>query len=97
MAAALPDATWRWALAWYVALLLSTAAVVTAPLYLRRPLGFAAFTLTLIAAPIVAAPDGLAWLGPVLLLKLAVAHALREEPYRPSPIPHASATTRHVG
>jgi hypothetical protein len=35
-------------------------------------------------APSIPAPDGLAWFPVVLLLKLVVAHAVREEPYRPA-------------
>ena len=43
-------------------------------------------TVALISAPLVDAPDGLAWLGPVLVLKLVAAHAVREEPYRPAAV-----------
>lgn len=93
LAALLPDGTWAWAGAWYLLSLGGTAAVVAVPLYLRRPLAAAIGTVALIAAPLVAAPAGLAWLGPVLVLKLVAAHAVREEPYRPATTP-ALETTR---
>lgn len=84
LAALFPDATWAWAAAWYLLGVCGTAAVVAVPLYLRRPLAAAIATVALVAAPLVDAPAGLAWLGPVLVLKLVVAHAVREEPYRPA-------------
>ncbi|MGY1696213.1 MULTISPECIES: hypothetical protein [unclassified Geodermatophilus] len=83
LAALLPDATAVWAAAWYVLCLAGTAAVVGVPLYLRRPLAAAVGTVAVVAAPLVTAPAGLAWFGPVLALKLVAAHAVREEPYRP--------------
>ncbi len=84
VAALLPDATWLWAGTWYVVTLAGTAAVAGAPLYLRRPLAAGIVTVAVIAAPLVDAPAGLAWFGPVLALKLVAAHAVREEPYRPA-------------
>lgn len=83
VAALLPDASWPWAAAWYLASLAGTVAVVRAPLYLRRPLAAAVVTVAVVAAPLVDAPAGLAWLGPVLVLKLVASHGVREEPYRP--------------
>lgn len=83
VAAAFADATWMWATAWYALALGGTVAVVAVPLYLRRPLAAALVTVALIAAPLLTAPKGLVWLGPVLVLKLVAAHAVREEPYRP--------------
>lgn len=85
----LPDASLRWAAAWYVVALFGTVAVVRAPLYLRRPVAAAWTTAAVIGAPLVAAPTGLAWLGPILVLKLVAAHAVREEPYRPELVPAA--------
>jgi hypothetical protein len=41
-------------------------------------------TVGVIAAPLVAAPAGLTWFSPVLVLELVAAHAVREEPYRPA-------------
>ncbi len=88
VAALLPGATWGWAAAWYVLCLAGTVAVVRVPLYLRRPLAAAVVTVAVVAAPLVDAPPGLAWFGPVLVLKLVAAHGVREEPYRP-PVPAA--------
>jgi hypothetical protein len=87
LAVLLPDATAGWAAAWYAVALAGTAAVVAVPLYLRRPLAAAVVTVAVVAAPLVAAPAGLAWFGPVLVLKLVAAHAVREEPYRPARLP----------
>jgi hypothetical protein len=84
LAVLLPDATLGWAAAWYGVCLAGTAAVVRAPLYLRRPLAAAVVTVAVVAAPLAAGPAGLAWFGPVLALKLVAAHAVREEPYRPA-------------
>ena len=86
VAALLPDATWSWAATWYLVGLAGTAAVVCVPLYLRRPLAAAVVTVAVIVAPLVDAPAGLAWLGPVLVLKLVAAHGVREEPYRPAAV-----------
>jgi hypothetical protein len=86
LAALYPDAPWAWATAWYVLSLAGTAAVISVPLYLRRPLAAAVVTVALIAAPLLDAPTGLTWFGPVLVLKLVAAHAVREEPYRPAAV-----------
>jgi hypothetical protein len=83
VAAVFADATWSWAAAWYLLSVGGTAAVVAVPLYLRRPLAAAVSVVALVVAPLIHAPEGLAWLGPVLVLKLVAAHAVREEPYRP--------------
>lgn len=94
LAALLPDGSWAWAWAWYLLSLGGTAAVVAVPLYLRRPLAAAIATLALVAAPLVDPPAGLAWLGPVLVLKLVAAHAVREEPYRPAGTPPSRRASR---
>ena len=83
LAAVFADATWAWATAWYALSLVGTAAVVAVPLYLRRPVAATVSVVALVVAPLIHAPEGLAWLGPVLVLKLVAAHAVREEPYRP--------------
>lgn len=80
-----PDATLAWALWWYALPVVGTAVVVAAPLHLHRPLAAGTVTVAVIAAPVLEAPAGLAWLGPVLALKLVASHAVREEPYRPAP------------
>lgn len=83
LALVLPGSHLWWAVAWYLTCLLGTAAVMATPLYLHRPTAAAVATSALIAVPLLDSPPGLAWLGPLLLLKLVVAHAVREEPYRP--------------
>lgn len=85
LAALLPGGTWVWGLAWYLGGLAGTAFVVLAPAYVRRAVAFAVVALLLVLAPLVAPPDGLQWFGPVLVVKLVLAHAVREEPYRPGP------------
>lgn len=91
VAIALPDATWTWALYWYLGCLAAVLLVHAVPLYLQRPTAFAALTALLMVAPAVAAPEGLMWFGPVLAVKLVAAHAVREEPYRPAPRQAVSA------
>lgn len=83
LAALLPDGTVTWSVTWYLVSLLGTCAVVAAPLYLRRPLAAAVVALAMIAASLVAPPPGLAWFGPLLVIKLVAMHAVPEEPYRP--------------
>lgn len=91
LAALLPGTHWAWAAAWYAACVGGAAAVVSVPLHLRRPLAAAVVTLAVVAAPLVPAPAGLAWLGPLLVLKLVAGHAVPEEPYRPAPPRRAGA------
>ena len=93
VAATVPDATWTWAIFWYGACLGGTAVVAAVPLYLSRPVASATVALALVAGPVVGAPPGLEWLGPLLALKLVVAHAVPEEPYRPE-AGRAGATAR---
>lgn len=88
----LPGAGWGWAAFWYAGCLGSVLLVRAVPLHLQRPAAFGALATLLVAAPAVAAPDGLAWFGPVLALKLVAAHAVREEPYRPAPRPGPART-----
>lgn len=86
VAAVLPGGGWGWALAWYLACVGATALVVAVPPYLQRPAALAVVALLLVLAPLGPPPDGLQWFGPVLALKLVLAHAVREEPYRPGPL-----------
>jgi hypothetical protein len=69
----------------YGYLLLATALLVRAPLYLQRPLALALWlgafwlnTYVLLPTP------GLEWFLPLFYLKLLVCHLVREEPYRPT-------------
>jgi len=55
-----------------------------APLYLARPYGVIATVAAIIAnIYFIPAPAGFEWMLPVLVLKLVLGHAVREEPYRP--------------
>ena len=55
-----------------------------APLYLARPLGVIAVIVAIIAnLYFIDTPPGFEWMLPVLVLKLVLGHAVREEPYRP--------------
>ncbi len=87
VALVLPDGSWRWAAFWYVGCVVPVLVVQRVPLHLQRPVAFAAVAVLLVAQPVVAAPAGLAWFGPVLAVKLVAAHAVREEPYRPASVP----------
>ncbi len=70
-------------LAWYLALLLAGAAVLKAPLYLRRPLAMLGILLALLTnLYLVSPPVGFEWLIPALFLKILYGHLVREEPYR---------------
>lgn len=85
LALVLPGGAWPWAAFWYACCVTGVAAVHAAPLHLARPVAFAVLGTLLVAAPLVDAPAGLAWFGPLLACKLVAAHAVREEPYRPAP------------
>ncbi len=72
-------------LVWYGLLLLWSAVVLKAPLYLRRPIAmlgilFALLVNTYLITPVV----GFEWLMPALFLKIVYGHLVREEPYRPA-------------
>lgn len=83
----LPGGSALWGWVWYAAALLSVIAVRRVPLYLQRPVALAACVLVAVSAPLVEtvlpSPVGMAWVPVVLALKLALAHAVQEEPYRP--------------
>lgn len=78
-----PGADPWWGPAWYAATLAAVVAVRRAPLYLQRPVALAACVGVAVLGPLATAPTGFAWLPVVMVLKLALAHAVQEEPYRP--------------
>lgn len=78
-----PGATVWWGVGWYAVALSSVALVSRAPLYLARPTALSVCVATALVSPLVTSPSGFAWLPVVLVLKLVLAHAVREEPYRP--------------
>lgn len=78
-----PGAGVWWGTAWYLAVLASVVAVRLAPLYLQRPVALGLCVAAVLASAMLHAPAGFAWLPVVMVLKLPLAHAVQEEPYRP--------------
>ncbi len=78
-----PGAAWWWGPAWYVTVLLTVVVVRRSPLYLQRPVALLFCTIIAVLAPVVPAPFGLWWVPVIMVLKLPLAHAVHEEPYRP--------------
>ena len=78
-----PGASWWWGVGWYLVTLSSVVLVSWVPLYLARPVALSVCVATALTAPLVTSPAGFAWLPVVVVLKLTLAHAVREEPYRP--------------
>lgn len=74
-------------LALFSALLLGVAALLlSAPLYLQRPLALGCYALLLLLSIQTVPPgSGLAWFLPLFFLKLVVSHLVREAPFRPTP------------
>lgn len=72
------------AVIWYVILQIGVLIVRKVPLYLKRGVA-AAIVITVLVTngAFLSIGDGLDWFIPSLFLKLALAHAVREEPYRP--------------
>ena len=79
----LPGQPWRWAFGVYAMALLGVVLVHAAPLYLARPVAFAAATIGVIVHGALDVPIGMEWFGPLLLVKLVLAHSVPEQPYRP--------------
>lgn len=69
---------------WYALMVLSVVIVRATPLYLQRPAAASAVVMAIVInlywLPL--AP-GMEWFIPCLFLKIVLAHAVREEPYRP--------------
>jgi hypothetical protein len=84
IAAIYPEGALWWGALWYAAALLGVAAVRAVPLYLARPTAMLAFTAAMLLQSVIAAPPGWEWFVPIFLAKLVLAHAVREEPYRPA-------------
>ncbi|MFD1859484.1 hypothetical protein EHW97_07725 [Aeromicrobium camelliae] len=85
VALAYAPALWWWGALWHVGVLAAVVIVVTVPLYLRRPTAAALVVLAVLGGTMLEAPDGWSWLPVALAVKLVLAHAVREEPYRPLP------------
>ena len=82
-----PGGGWGWAVGVYVAMLASVAVVDRlVPGYLQRPTAMLLFVVIVFVAPATASsPAGWDWFVVVYTAKLLLAHAVREEPYRPAP------------
>lgn len=78
-----PPHLWWWGPIWYLVVLCGTVAVRAVPLYLERPTALGFCALVAMAAVYVPAPELWGWLPVMLALKLVLAHAVQEEPYRP--------------
>lgn len=78
-----PPHPWAWGLVWYLLILGGTVAVRAVPLYLQRPTALGVCALVVVASVYLPAPDLWGWLPALLALKLVLAHAVQEEPYRP--------------
>jgi hypothetical protein len=82
VAAALLGGSVANAFVWYILLQLCVWLVLSAPLYLHRPLATLA-TVTALATESAILPlgAGLEWFIPCLFIKMVMGHAVREEPY----------------
>lgn len=78
-----PGAGPWWGAGWYLAILGAVVVVHRAPLYLQRPVALALCVGVVLASFLTEAPAGFAWLPAIMVLKLPLAHAVQEEPYRP--------------
>lgn len=83
IAALYPGGQLVWGVLWYAVAVVGVAAIRVSPLYLARPLAMLVFTGAMLLQSAIVAPAGWAWFVPVFLAKLVLAHAVREEPYRP--------------
>ncbi|MFE2294959.1 hypothetical protein [Streptomyces sp. NPDC059452] len=80
LALSVPGFGWLPAGILYVLTLGGAAVILTVPAELRRPVAFAVSALAITAASAwVAVPGALAWLAPVLVIKLLLAHLLPDE------------------
>ena len=78
-----PPHLWWWGPIWYLIILSATVTVRAVPLYLERPTALGWCAIVTMAAVYTPAPQMWGWLPVMLALKLVLAHAVQEEPYRP--------------
>ncbi|MFI7079257.1 hypothetical protein ACIBO1_18355 [Micromonospora sp. NPDC049903] len=77
VALVLPAYPWSTAIVLYAGTLAAAVLIATAAPALKRPLAFAASTVLLVAAVTLSpVPTALAWLAPMLILKLLLGHLL---------------------
>ena len=77
-------ASWWWAVELYAAAVGGSVAIGLVPLFLARPTAMLLFVAAVPALGFAVAAPGWGWLPAVFLAKLLLAHAVREEPYRPA-------------
>ncbi|ASR34248.1 hypothetical protein BAY61_03735 [Prauserella marina] len=78
VAALFPGLSWPTAAALYLGTLASAVLVVLVPPHLRAPVAFAgAAALLILATALLSVPAELAWISPLLTVKLLLAHLLR--------------------
>jgi hypothetical protein len=79
-----PGFGWGMAALIYAYLLAASAAILVAPLYLKRPVALTLYCAALLGGLYaLGAPAGLEWFVPLFFLKLLVAHLPPEKAYRP--------------
>jgi hypothetical protein len=83
-----PGSPWWWFLLFYGHLIGATLVILAAPLYLQRPIAFLCYAWIVVLSMIVGSPPGLAWVVPLLFLKLLLSHLLKEAPFRPAQEQH---------
>lgn len=76
---------WFYGAVIYLTMMILTLTAFLVPLYLRRAVMFTLYGLAVAAiASLLPAISGMEWFVPVYLLKLVIAHAVKEEAYEPS-------------
>lgn len=75
---------WWWGPAWCLFLVASVAVVRCSPLHLQRPVALASCALAALGSAFLPSPAFWSWMPVMLALKLVLAHAVQEEPYRPT-------------
>ena len=78
------ETPWSFAFFWYGAMMAAVLLLRLVPFYLHRAVALLTVTASILVAHSTTGPDGLEWIGPVYMIKLVLAHAVREEPYRPT-------------
>lgn len=73
-----PGGPWWWGPLWYVWALVGVVVVESVSERFQRPVALAVVASGVMVSALVTAPDGLAWLPAILLLKLVLAHGVPE-------------------
>jgi hypothetical protein len=75
---------WWWGPLWYLVTLTGAVTVRSCALHLERPVALGFCAASVIVASVTPSPYLWGWLPVLLMLKLVLAHAVQEEPYRPA-------------